>query len=235
MLHHPNVTLVDVNLPLPSSDFGRSASVPVPLKTHRLAVLMAYEVEQMWRAFDRSLPANIRPSHNYAWFNVLNLLLLHDLHKARPDRPECSLSDLATFARHAAMYWLGAGGYRRMYDWIMQYFAPQETTEARVGRKSLAVTIVNMWIRYEVWPSLYDERAPLAHRDSNRREVAALLRDAFACVYDQASLSLPLHPSSQLICPSNITRSRSTRRHPLARTSLTTPSSQAVATPSSMR
>uniref|UniRef100_A0A0K3CD14 BY PROTMAP: gi/342319737/gb/EGU11684.1/ putative Proteophosphoglycan ppg3 [Rhodotorula glutinis ATCC 204091] n=1 Tax=Rhodotorula toruloides TaxID=5286 RepID=A0A0K3CD14_RHOTO len=129
-----------------------SASVDVRVKTHTLAVLMAYEVEGIWRAFDSSLPAAFRPPFPLSCSNFLNLLLLYDLYKSNPTESECSLHDFVTCARHAATFQLGDNGYRRMYDWIVKHFG-QQHAGAPVGRVALAQTVVNWWTTYKIWPS----------------------------------------------------------------------------------
>lgn len=186
MLGLPNRDVLAVDVALPSSDFGRSASVDVRVKTHTLAVLMAYEVEGIWRAFDSSLPATFRPPFPLSCFNFLNLLLLYDLYKSNPAASVCSLHDFAACARHAATSWLGDDGYRRMYDWIIKHFG-QQHAGATFGRDAWAEQFVNFWTLYKVWPSLYDEHLSATRRDSHHRAVAGLLRDAFALIHTLVS------------------------------------------------
>ncbi|BGP08467.1 hypothetical protein JCM10049v2_004314 [Rhodotorula toruloides] len=203
MLRLPNIGLVAVDVALPSSGFDRSADVVVRVKAHTLAVLMAYEVEEIWRAFDTALPANVRVRFAYTCFNMLNLFLLYDLYKSNPNESVCSLHNFATYAQHAATSWLGADGYRRMYDWIMQHFAPRQSG-SRFGREPLAETVVNWWTTYKTFPSLSNERLSAAHRESHRQEAAALLRDVFALVHTL----IARHP------PANSTSAHPHRPHP---------------------
>ncbi|BGP32471.1 hypothetical protein JCM10296v2_004252 [Rhodotorula toruloides] len=48
---------------------------------------MAYEVEEIWRAFDTTVPANVRMRFGYTCFNMLNLFLLDNLYKSNPTAP----------------------------------------------------------------------------------------------------------------------------------------------------
>lgn len=210
MLRLPNIGLVAVDVALPSSGFDRSADVVVRVKAHTLAVLMAYEVEEIWRAFDTALPANVRVRFAYTCFNMLNLFLLYDLYKSNPNESVCSLHNFATYAQHAATSWLGADGYRRMYDWIMQHFAPRQSG-SRFGREPLAETVVNWWTTYKTFPSLSNERLSAAHRESHRQEAAALLRDVFALVHTLVS------PFEVHCCPSELTDLPLARRLPVTR------------------